>query len=71
MAKILNASINPNQLNGRSFYIKDLENKISIFKPNDVLSVSQETADNILLMYPNEIKILEKDETKTAKKEGK
>lgn len=71
MAKILNASINPNQINGRSFYVKDSEDKILLFKPNDILEVSQETADNLLAMYSNEIKILESEKDKSSKEETK
>lgn len=72
MAKILNTSINTNQINGRSFYVKDLEDKILLFKPNDILEVLQETADNLFAMYSTEIKILESDDskpTKTSKKD--
>ena len=61
MAKILNTSINTNQINGRSFYVKDLEDKILLFKPNDILEVLQETADNLFAMYSTEIKILESE----------
>lgn len=71
MAKILNASINTNQINGRSFYVKGLEDKILLFKPNDILEVSQETADNLFAMYPNEIKIFESEKDKPAKEDSK